>query len=125
MDDHRLDDYQVRPCTFTSADEHPREHSPEGWLPQIADVMAYDDEIDDAPIGVWFLYFAGGSSRLHFFLRDGRDDFFYIEAAFGYYTLNGVAYHNVYDAFWLAEQAADLPRPDDHDLALADAAGPA
>ena len=108
MTDH-LQSYIVRPMTFDSAAERPREHSPSDWLPSIADAMAYDDEIDSAPSGVCFRYYAGGSNRLHFFLRDRQDNFFYITGAFGEYDLNGRAYANVYDAFWVAEQSADLP----------------
>ena len=110
--DNRLENCQVRPVAFDSAEHTPREHSPADWLPSIADIMAYDDEIDDAPVGVWFRCYAGGSNKLHFVLRDRQDDFFYVTGAFGNYEMNGTPYPNIYDAFWIAEQAADRASPD-------------
>ena len=109
--DNRLENCQVRPVAFDSAEHTPREHSPADWLPSIADIMAYDDEIDDVPVGVWFRCYAGGSNKLHFVLRDRQDDFFYVTGAFGNYEMNGAPYPNVYDAFWIAEQAADRNSP--------------
>lgn len=111
MDNH-LENCQVRPVAFDSAERTPRKHSPADWLPNIADTMAYDDEIDDVPVGVWFRYYAGGSNELHFVLRDRQDDFFYATGAFGKYEMNGTPYPNIYDAFWVAEQAADRTSPD-------------
>lgn len=110
FDNEKFDTYQTYPARFDSADERPRESSPEGWYPSVADVLVYDDELDAMPAGVWFLYFAGGNNGMHFAMRDEEGDFYFIDGAFASYELatpnGGGGYYNVYDAFWTAERLA-------------------
>lgn len=105
-------EHELYPLRFESADERPRESSPEGWYPMVANLMVYEDELARMPAGVWFRYFAGGHNGQHFVMRDHNGDFYHVDGAFGSYELSAPhaagGYPNVYDAFWTAGQQAGI-----------------
>lgn len=124
FDADRFETFEVYPVRFVSGDERPREASPEGWYPEVANVLVYDDELDEIPAGVWFQYFAGGHNGQHYVLRDEEGDFYFVDGAFASYELacpnGGGGHYNVYDAFWTAERLARVGEDYGHNFQRAD-----
>ena len=114
-------DYMAPPerrmFTIESADELPREVSPEHYYPvEARGPCVYDGDGEDEEFeeefypGVWWVYFAGGSNRRHWVMRGYHNDIYMVERSGIGYEVNGPDvgqwFANAYDAFWTAEQAA-------------------
>ena len=87
--------------------------APEGYQPDIAHELVYDDQVDDlAPSHQWHTLFAGGSNRRHFIRVDEAGGHHYIEqVGFDSYDVSGPGYSlscdTAPDAFWSADAVID------------------
>lgn len=105
--------YELYPLRVQSAEELPRQHSPAGWFPMVADLMVYDDQLYRMPAGIWFHDFLGGRDGVNYVMRDNEGDLHRVLATMGTYQLaspasGAGAYANCYDAFWVAERQATI-----------------
>ena len=84
--------------------------APEGYQPDIAPELVYDDQVAGAPPGRWHRLFAGGSNRYHFVRVDAAGEAHYVEqGGFDQYEAAGPGYNlecdTALDAFWTADAA--------------------
>ena len=114
-----LNRYSTYQLYIEDADEHPRNGSPDGWHPTIADLMIEDDALYDIPAGVWYPFLNSGRPGCHYLMRDVTDRLYLIEQERGRYGLSVISRHgghrdvrggydNPYDTFWTAEQQVYL-----------------
>lgn len=87
--------------------------APEGYQPDIASEMVYDDQVEAlAPSSQWHPYFAGGSNRRHFLRVDDTGGQHFVEhAILERYEAYGPGYHiqcdSAFDAFYSADRRID------------------
>ena len=102
------------PIIIVSAEELPTVNAPEDYRPVLRDeTLVYDEELGDLPeASGWRRYFAGGSNRPHWVMKDGGGGIHIVECTAwgGSFELLSESdsyghYENAYDAFWAAEQA--------------------
>ena len=116
-----LNRYRTHKLHIPSADELPRDGSEPDWRPTVADLMIEDDELYHMAIGVWFQFVNHGQPGQHYVMRDDDQCIHTIETTSEGYELTIVGiygavrchdgpwkYPNPYDAFWDAEQIANL-----------------
>ena len=116
-----LNRYRTHKFHIPSADELPRDGSEPDWRPTVADLMIEDDELYHMAAGVWFPFVNHGQPGQHYVMRDDDECIHTIETTSEGYELTIVGiygpvrchdgpwkYPNPYDAFWDAEQLANL-----------------
>lgn len=104
------------PIVITSAEDLPRQHAPEAYRPHMQNgPCVYEDEYATIPIiPLWRQDYAGGSNRPHWVLIDRFHEPHIVETSGwgGNYDVSSSDYHehfeNAYDAFWIAEQRAEI-----------------
>ena len=114
---------------IASAEKIERNKAPADFHPRMEDgPCVYDDEIDTLScIPAWRLFYAGGSSRLHWILAGPDGNICIVETTGwgGSYELHvpafagdeGGHFENAYDAFWTGEMILGVATDPEHPAA--------